>query len=69
MNVWRHRWFARLREMGHDVAYYYVLEIAPASTDPEAMALSYHEGRLLLTEDKDFGELVFRWKRPLHGSD
>jgi len=25
------------------------------------------EQRLLLTEDKDFGELVFRWGRPVPG--
>jgi hypothetical protein len=35
--------------------------IAIARWDPEAIAIAHREGRLLLTEDKDFGELVFRW--------
>jgi len=38
-------------------------ELAPAATDAEVMALALRDGRLLLTEDKDFGDLVFR-----HGS-
>ena len=42
-------------------------EIAPAATDPEAIARAHHEGRLLPTEDKDFGELVFRWNWPVPG--
>ena len=45
----------------------YMAEVAPAETDPEAMARAHHEGRLLLTEDKDFGELVFRWNWPVPG--
>ena len=56
---------ARLREAGLDVTY--MAEIAPAATDPEAIARAHHEGRLLLTEDKDFGELVFRWNWPVPG--
>jgi uncharacterized protein DUF5615 len=54
---------ARLRKAGYDVTY--MAEIAPAATDPEAIARAHHEGRLLLTEDKDFGELVFRWNWPV----
>jgi predicted nuclease of predicted toxin-antitoxin system len=56
---------ARLREAGHDVTY--VAELAPSTTDPDVTALAHREGRLLLTEDKDFGELVFRWNRPVPG--
>jgi len=56
---------ARLREAGHDVTY--MAEIAPAATDPAAIARAHHEGRLLLTEDKDFGELGFRWNWPVPG--
>lgn len=56
---------AHLREAGHDVTY--MAEIAPAATDPAAIARAHHEGRLLLTEDKDFGELVFRWNWPVPG--
>ena len=35
-------------------------EIAAAASDAEVMARAQREGRLLLTEDKDFGDLVFR---------
>jgi predicted nuclease of predicted toxin-antitoxin system len=35
-------------------------EIAPAADDTNVMAQAQREGRLLLTEDKDFGDLVFR---------
>jgi predicted nuclease of predicted toxin-antitoxin system len=49
---------ARLRASGHDVVY--MAEIAPATSDADVMARAQHDGRLLLTEDKDFGDLVFR---------
>jgi predicted nuclease of predicted toxin-antitoxin system len=52
---------AHLRHAGHDVLY--MAEIAPSANDAEVMARALREGRLLLTEDKDFGDLVFR-----HGS-
>lgn len=48
----------RLRSAGHDVVY--MAEIAPATSDTDVMALAQQDGRLLLTEDKDFGDLVFR---------
>lgn len=47
-----------LRSAGHDVRY--VAEFAASLGDVEVMALASREGRLLLTADKDFGELVFR---------
>lgn len=56
---------ARLREAGHDVTY--MAELAPSTSDPDAIAPAHREGRLLLTEDKDFGELVFRWNWPVSG--
>jgi predicted nuclease of predicted toxin-antitoxin system len=49
---------ARLRSGGHDVVY--MAEIAPAASDTEVMALAQRDGRLLLTEDKDFGDMVYR---------
>jgi len=49
----------RLRAGGHDVVY--MAEIAPAATDAEVMARAQREQRLLLTEDKDFGDLVYRY--------
>lgn len=47
-----------LRNAGHDVLY--IAEFAASLSDTEVMALASREGRLLLTADKDFGELVFR---------
>ncbi len=54
-----------LRGAGHDVSY--IAEIAAGVTDTEALQLAQQEGRLFLTEDKDFGELVFRFKRAVPG--
>ena len=46
-----------LRAAGYDVAA--VGEGASRSDDPEVIARAHHEQRILLTEDKDFGWLVF----------
>ena len=48
----------RLRQSGHDVLW--IRETAPGSPDQHVMAHAAEEGRLLITFDKDFGELVFR---------
>ena len=56
---------ARLRDAGHDVVY--MAEIAPAESDAEVMRRAHEDNRLLLTEDKDFGDLVFRRGRPVPG--
>ncbi len=54
-----------LRSEGHDVAY--IPEVKPGATDSEILSLASEGKRLLLTEDKDFGELVFRLKKPAIG--
>jgi predicted nuclease of predicted toxin-antitoxin system len=38
----------------------YLADIAPAASDTEVMMRAQAEGRIPLTEDKDFGDLVFR---------
>jgi predicted nuclease of predicted toxin-antitoxin system len=48
----------RLRADGYIV--FYVAEIEPSLPDNKVIELSNKEGALLLTADKDFGELVFR---------
>jgi len=55
---------AWLRGNGHDVVY--MAEIAPAEDDATVMRRTQKNNRLLLTEDKDFGDLVFRrgWQCP-----
>ena len=47
-----------LRQDGHNVLY--VSEIAPSINDEMVLDLANQNGALLVTEDKDFGELVFR---------
>lgn len=49
-----------LRDSGHDVLY--VAELEPGIPDEQVLSRSRAEDRLLLTADKDFGELVFRRK-------
>ena len=48
----------RLRQSGHDVLW--IREARPGSPDTEVLTIAHAEGRLLITFDKDFGELVFR---------
>ena len=52
-----------LRSEGHDVAY--VAELAPGITDEEVLREANGRGALLLTTDKDFGDLIFR-RRLVH---
>ena len=54
-----------LRTAGFDVLA--VVERCPGATDDEVIALSVEEGRVLLTEDKDFGQLVFAANRESAG--
>ncbi|MDQ3589137.1 MAG: DUF5615 family PIN-like protein [Actinomycetota bacterium] len=48
---------ARLRSEGHDVAY--VPGTSAGIRDDEVLARANVEDRVLLTEDKDFGDLAF----------
>lgn len=54
-----------LRAAGHDVTA--ILEIAPRAEDPMIIDLAVREQRILLTEDKDFGELVYANARDASG--
>ncbi len=47
-----------LRRAGHDAAWMH--EDAPGTPDPEVLARAQREARVLVTFDKDFGELAFR---------
>jgi predicted nuclease of predicted toxin-antitoxin system len=49
-----------LRKAGHDVSA--VTEFQQRSVDQELMEMALSEGRILLTEDKDFGSLAFAAK-------
>jgi predicted nuclease of predicted toxin-antitoxin system len=56
---------ASLRKDGHDVLY--AMEKKAGAIDDEILSDAYKEERILITEDKDFGELVYRFKKPTHG--
>ena len=56
---------ASLRKDGHDVLY--VTEKKAGAIDDEILSDAYKEERILITEDKDFGELVYRFKKPTYG--
>ncbi len=51
-----------LRENGHDVSW--IREDARGSSDEQVLARAQKEERILITFDKDFGELAFRSKLP-----
>jgi predicted nuclease of predicted toxin-antitoxin system len=46
------------RQAGHDLAW--VAEISPGASDDDVLHLARAEGRVLVTFDKDFGEMTFR---------
>jgi len=51
-----------LRERGHDVIS--VKESLKGAPDATILGRAQAEGRLLITQDKDFGELAFRFRLP-----
>lgn len=57
---------AWLRERGHDVTDI-VHDYAPSLADEDVLAIAVHEGRTLITNDHDFGELIFRRRLPHAG--
>jgi predicted nuclease of predicted toxin-antitoxin system len=65
MNVSMPEWYCTCAPTGHDVVY--TAEIAPAVSDAEVMARARTEDRVLLTADKDFGDLVFHRGEPIPG--
>lgn len=63
-NIARSLVFA-LRGAGWDTAY--VAEANAGITDDAVLQWAVGEHRILITEDKDFGEIVFRMKRAIPG--
>jgi predicted nuclease of predicted toxin-antitoxin system len=53
---------AALRTNGHDVIW--IRTTSPGISDPEVLKLAQAEDRILLTFDKDFGELAFVTELP-----
>lgn len=56
------RLLAYLRQEGHD-ARRVGHELPPGLADTEVLAHAAESGRILVTDDRDFGELVFRRRR------
>lgn len=54
-----------LRENGQLVMY--IAEMEPGLSDEEVIQAANKENAILITADKDFGELVYRLKRISHG--
>lgn len=57
---------AYLRGLGHD-ATTVAGDHQPGLPDPEVLARAWNEGRILITDDSDFGALMFRDKHPHAG--
>lgn len=54
-----------LRAAGFDVIR--SVDAIPSAPDEDVLALAHRQGRILLTEDNDFGELAVRLGLPTHG--
>ena len=54
-----------LRSFGHEV--YSVYDEAAGTDDLTILQQAWREDRILITNDKDFGERVYREKLPHHG--
>ena len=54
-----------LKAAGHDVVR--AVDACPSGDDRSVLAFAYDQGRILLTEDYDFGELCVRFGLPTHG--
>jgi predicted nuclease of predicted toxin-antitoxin system len=54
-----------LREDGHEVQY--VAESSPSTADHDVLASALSHQQILLTEDRDFCELIFLNNRPAYG--
>lgn len=54
-----------LRENGHDV--FYIAEEEPSIPDTDVLDIASLRHDILITQDKDFGELVFKNQLPHNG--
>lgn len=54
-----------LRREGHVVSY--IVETGPGASDADVLESAKSKGAILLTADKDFGEIVFRQQQVTEG--
>ncbi|CAN5770343.1 hypothetical protein BH24ACI3_BH24ACI3_16610 [soil metagenome] len=52
---------AWLKDLGHEI--FSVFDEAQAASDDEILAKAFGENWILITNDKDFGEMIFRERR------
>src|SRR5438128_1671619 len=57
---------AHLTRLGHDVTLI-ARNYRPGLPDQEVLAIARREERILITDDRDFGELIFRQQHPHAG--
>ncbi len=55
----------RLRLHGFSVSS--IAETSPGASDPQVLQMAKDENLILITEDRDFGELVIRQQLPVRG--
>lgn len=60
------RFAAYLRDLGHVVTVVGV-DHPPGLPDADVLAIGHREGRVIITNDRDFGELGFRQRTPHAG--
>jgi predicted nuclease of predicted toxin-antitoxin system len=56
---------SELRQLGHDVIF--IQEIFPGVDDSRILDIAVNENRIVITNDKDFGELIYRSRLPHAG--
>jgi predicted nuclease of predicted toxin-antitoxin system len=54
-----------LQALGHDVTW--IKDLAPSTPDEDILADAQRESRVLITFDKDFGDLTFKLGLPAYG--
>jgi predicted nuclease of predicted toxin-antitoxin system len=54
-----------LRAAGHDVTA--VIDVAPGEEDAAIIEMAVREQRIFVTEDRDFGQLVYAFAKPATG--
>jgi predicted nuclease of predicted toxin-antitoxin system len=57
--------YKALRDAGYNI--FAIVEHHPGITDEEVLQIAYDKSAVLITQDKDFGELTFRMGKPHHG--
>ncbi len=57
---------SHLTALGHD-AIFVARSHRPGLSDHEVLAIAHNEDRILITDDRDFGDLVFHHRQPHSG--